>query len=325
MSEKKQTNVALIIIGVVVGAGLLMMCLCGVGAMAFLGIASRANVTVSPHAVSPPLTPQAEDYAVARRSFSTKLRRTGPSPQPAAPNFQVHGAEPVSYRSGDLSLTAYVDPPPADGQKRPAVLFLHGGFAFGDGDLEMAQPYRDAGYVVMEPVLRGENGQPGNFTLFFDEVEDVLGAADALRNLSYVDADRVYVAGHSAGGTLAMLAAMASDKFRAAAAFSGSPDAGQLVRDLPHLSVFDTSDIRELQIRSPSVYGASFKCPARLYYGAAEGWAAASTAQTANLARGSGIDVEAVLVPGDHFSSVPDAIRRSIEFFRSQSAVRSAP
>ncbi len=319
MAEKKQTNVALIVVGVVVGAGLFMMCLCGLGAAAFFGFASRMSSQVSAG-----LTPQNEDYAVARRSFVTKLRRTGFSPQPADPKYRPHGAEPIQYRSGELNLTAYVDPAPADGQKRPAVLFLHGGFAFGDGDLEMAQPYRDAGYVVMEPMLRGENGQPGNFTLFFDEVEDVLGAAETLRNLPYVDAGRVYVAGHSAGGTLAMLAAMASDKFRACAAFSGSPDAVDLLRDRPDLSVFDTSDIREFLIRSAAAYGGSFKCPARLYYGSVEGWAIASTGQTANLARARGIDVEAVVVPGDHFTSVSDAIRRSIEFFRSQSGTRSA-
>ena len=41
----------------------------------------------------------------------------------------------------------------------------------------MAQPYRDAGYIVMIPILRGENGQPGFYTMFYDEVDDVLGAA----------------------------------------------------------------------------------------------------------------------------------------------------
>jgi len=60
----------------------------------------------------------------------------------------------------------------------------------------------------MVPVLRGENGQPGNFTFFYDEVDDVLAAAEALAQRTYVDANRMFISGHSAGGTLTMLAAM---------------------------------------------------------------------------------------------------------------------
>ena len=150
-----------------------------------------------------------QDYAEARRNFQTVLQRHGPSPQDFQPLGSPFGASRLSYQSGGLTLTAYISPPPADGVKHPAVLFLHGGFAFGDDDWEMARPYRDAGFVVLAPVLRGENGQPGDFTLFFEEVNDVLAAAEALSQVSYVDVQHMFVAGHSAGGTLAALAAMA--------------------------------------------------------------------------------------------------------------------
>ncbi|HEV3339604.1 MAG TPA: alpha/beta fold hydrolase [Pirellulales bacterium] len=310
MSDNKSNKVALIIVGAVVGTALCLMCLCGIGAAVFVRLAAQT-------AVPPPLELQDEDYEQARRGFRTTLRRAGPSPQPADLSYQPRGAEQISYRSGELTLKAYVDPRPSDGQKRPAVLFLHGGFAFGDGDLEMPQPYRDAGYIVMVPVLRGENGQPGNFTLFYDEVDDVLGARDALAALEYVDADRLYVAGHSAGGTLTLLAAMASARFRAAASLSGSPDQRAFVQSQPEFAVFDTSDTREFQVRSPLAYASSFKCPVRLFYGSAEAWATVSTAETAQRARQRGLDAEAVMVPGDHFTSVPEAIRRSIEFFRA--------
>jgi len=71
------------------------------------------------------------DYAEARRSFQTALSRHGPSPQEWQPLGSPRGAQRLSYQSGALTLTAYVDAAPADGAKRPAVLFLHGGFAFG--------------------------------------------------------------------------------------------------------------------------------------------------------------------------------------------------
>ena len=75
----------------------------------------------------------------------------------------------------------------------------------------------------MIPTLRGENGLPGAYSMFYNEV-DVLAAAEALAKHPGVDGTRLYVSGHSVGGTLALLAAMSSKRFRAAASFSGSPD-----------------------------------------------------------------------------------------------------
>src|SRR5262245_52847915 len=202
---------------------------------------------------------QTQDYAEVRRTFQTKLLRAGPSPQPVDEEARIPArVEKITYKSGELELAAYVDGAPPEAGKRPALLFLHGGFAFGGDDLEMPQPYRDAGFVVMVPILRGEHSQPGNFTLFFDEVDDVLASATALAELSYVDAARLFVAGHSAGGTLAMLATMTSDRFVRGASLSGS--CNQLNQD-PSLTPFDRSSIREFEMRSPVVFAHSFKSP----------------------------------------------------------------
>jgi dienelactone hydrolase len=259
---------------------------------------------------------KAQDYATARQEFRTKLVRRGPSPQPVDDVARVPArVRLLTYTSGDLELACYVDDEPVGGAKLPAVLFLHGGCAMGGDDLEMPQPYRDAGFIVMVPVLRGENGQPGIFTGFYDEVDDVLAAANALADLPYVDDKRLYLAGHSAGGTLAMLAAMASQRFRAAAPISGS--CNNMNRD-EWLTPFDTSDIRESEMRSPVVYASSFKCPVRIYYGHQELWAVSDSGTTAARAKQAGLDVEVNVVPGDHMSCVPEAMRRSIEFFRQQ-------
>ena len=43
--------------------------------------------------------------------------------------------------------------------------------------------------------------------MFYDEVEDVISAAEYLRTQPYIDQRRLYVAGASTGGTLTMLAA----------------------------------------------------------------------------------------------------------------------
>lgn len=256
---------------------------------------------------------QAQDYAEARQTFQTRLLRTGPSPQPVTEESRIPaGVQEIDYTSGELQLAAYVDGAPPDGGKRPAVLFLHGGFAFGDEDLEMPQPFRDSGFIVMVPILRGENGQPGNFTLFYDEVNDVLAAAEALAELPYVDAKRLFVSGHSAGGTLAMLAAMTTDRFRAAAPISGS--CNQLQQP-PSLTPFDTSNRREFEMRSPLAYATSFKCPVQICFGNQESWAYSESRATADRAQKAGQVVDVIVVPGDHMTCVPESIRRSIEFF----------
>jgi acetyl esterase/lipase len=50
-------------------------------------------------------------------------------------------------------------------------------------------------------------------------VEDVLAAAEFLAKQPGIDPQRIYLGGHSTGGTLALLAAAASPRFRAVFAF----------------------------------------------------------------------------------------------------------
>jgi dipeptidyl aminopeptidase/acylaminoacyl peptidase len=210
-----------------------------------------------------------------------------------------------------------VNRPAEVSRKHPAVLFLHGGFAFGLDDWVVSQPFRESGFVVLTPVLRAENGQPGSFTLFYDELDDVLAAAEFLSQQPYVDTKRLYVAGSSAGGTLALLAAQASRCFCAAASYSASPDQALLVKyakiDLP----FDKGDPRELQLRSPLAYAASFKCPVRIYYATRDHFVLTSK-RTAELAKERNLDVEAVRLDGDHGSIVPLGIKQSIRFFQGK-------
>jgi dienelactone hydrolase len=265
-------------------------------------------------ALAPIVEIQNEDYALARRRFQTKLLRKGPAPQPWSAIKPPADVQELEYPSGELRLKAWVNRPADGTRKHPAVLFLHGGFAFDKDDWDLTQPFRDAGFVVMSPMLRAENGQAGSFTLWYDEVSDVLAAAEFLGEQPYVDAGRLYLAGSSAGGTLTLLAAMASERFRAAASFSASPDQALLVKhakiDLP----FDKTDARELQLRSPLAYAASFKCPVRIYYATQDHFVLTSQ-RTAELAKKRGLDVEAVRIEGDHGSIVPPGIKQSIEFF----------
>jgi predicted Zn finger-like uncharacterized protein len=261
---------------------------------------------------------QTQDYADARKSFKTNLERKGPAPMAGIMGTRPTDAMEVQYPSGNLNLKAWISRTRSKSELMPAVLYLHGGFAFGEDDWRQCQRFRDAGFVTMTPTLRGENGQSGTYTLFYDEVNDVVAAAEFLSKMPGVDSDRIYVAGHSAGGTLAMLAAMTSKRFKGCASFSGSPDQVTFVKRNSELAPFNSSNSKELEMRSPLAFPKSFKCPARLYWGSEEMPFRLATRALIEKATAAGLDVQGIEVPGDHFSSLDQAIPQAVTFFQQQ-------
>jgi hypothetical protein len=141
---------------------------------------------------------QRESMANARDHFKSKILRQGPPPA-EWPDLQApKGATEVAYPSGQLKLKAWINIP-SDTGKHEAVLFLHPGFALWPDEWDFTKPLRDAGYIVMMPTTRGENGQHGVFTMYYDEVSDVIGAAEYLRLRPEVDPKHLYIAGYSVG------------------------------------------------------------------------------------------------------------------------------
>jgi acetyl esterase/lipase len=305
------------VLAVVGGASVLLFVGPVILFVALGGFSSEPSEAILRSSISPGLELRPISYRAARHRFKTKLVLHGPAPQEWNQSSPPEGVSEVLFPSGDLQLKAWITRCPDSGGKRPAVLFLHGGFAFAAEDWEQAQPFVEAGFVLMMPSLRGENGQDGSFSMFFDEVDDALAASSSLANVPCVDRSRIFVAGHSAGGTLAMLASMSTKTFRAAASFSGAPDNVAFV-DSGLEAPFDRNDPQEFIVRSPVAYATSFQCPARLYYGSQEEFFDLPTQETARRARTTGLDVEAVRVDGDHFSAVPEAMEQAITFFEQQ-------
>lgn len=263
------------------------------------------------------------DYAKERAHFRTRLLRKGPAPDKYEPLAAPAGADKIFYRSGyggELELVAWVSKYKRTPTPKPAVLFLHGGNAMGIGHWELVKPYIDAGYVVMMPSVRGENGQRGNFSGFYDEVDDVLAAADRLAHLPGVDNERIFISGHSIGGTLTMLAAMSSKRFRAATPISGNPDAYRFFNRYPQDIRFDDKDPREFQMRSALCYAHSFKCPLFLMHGAEEDHFHDRAGRLVNRARAAGVSIDFTTLPGGHTSALPAEIERSLHFFHGIAA-----
>src|SRR2546423_6141829 len=109
------------------------------------------------------------DLAAARAGHSTKLTRSGTSPQEYQDQAPPPDVRVVEYMSGPLKLKAWLTPDPRSGKKFPAVVYVHGGFGFGRGGLDGTQPYCSAGFVVMTPTLPGEKGNAGRFGRFYGE------------------------------------------------------------------------------------------------------------------------------------------------------------
>jgi dipeptidyl aminopeptidase/acylaminoacyl peptidase len=284
-----------------------------------------AGLAATPFMARPALSSEPalrrEDYARARLRFRTHLLTHGPAPDGVLPLDPPEGASRIAYQSDGRSLAAWLSnaPQPKAGRSCPAVLVLHGGNVLGAGHWELARPFIDAGYVALIPSLRGENGQAGDFSGFYDETADVLAAADVLRADPRVDPNRLHVAGHSVGGTQTLLAAISASVFRAAASFSAAPDATLFFRRFPQMIVFDASNPAEFEMRSALCYAGSFKCPLRIWHGLEEARPAKPSRATAERARAAGLDVMAGAFAGGHSSALPAEIVAAISFFQSTS------
>lgn len=213
----------------------------------------------------------------SRRGFTTKLLRRESEKEPApAPPPRLFRA--VRYDSPAGKLAAYVSVPPSDGKKHPAILWIFGGFDNGIGETawqqappdndQSAAAFRKAGILMMYPSFRGGNDNPGFKEAFFGEVDDVLAAADYLARQDFVDPNRIYLGGHSTGGTLALLAAESTDRFRAVFSFGPVDDvSGYGAEVLP----FDISNRRKVELRSPGHWLDSIHSPTFVFEGTGRG------------------------------------------------------
>jgi dipeptidyl aminopeptidase/acylaminoacyl peptidase len=263
-------------------------------------------------------TSPTEDLGSARKAFASRLRVRGPAPQRYQKDKPPAGVKQVEYTSGDLKLKAWLSAGAGDGEKRPAVVYLHGGWAFGAGDWEDAEPFARAGFVLFMPMLRGENGNPGAYESFLGEVDDAIAAGRFVSMLPNVDGENVFVAGHSVGGVLTCLVAMLPSPYKAAAALDGYVDMELWAAGSPDAHVpYDRNVREEVRVRNPMAFAASIRCPLRLYAGE-DGREV--NAPLAAKAKQAGKDCELVVVRGDHQAMVAPAVQQAIAWFRQRSA-----
>lgn len=248
-----------------------------------------------------------------RAAFRTQLTRRGPSPQPFGSVDLPDDARELTYRSGALELRAWINREPAM-VPRKCALVLHGGFRFERAHWDRVAPLRERGWLTVLPWLRGENGLAGDFTLYYDEVDDVLAARAMIDGLEGVDRSRVVAVGYSAGAVLAMLAAQMGAPFAKLAVVSGWPELQPVLDWYPEYRVFDARDPREVRLRSPGKFAADLRDPMRVYYGSRERQLAPWARDMASRARAHGVDAEAIEVPGAHFHTFEPALQDALDW-----------
>jgi hypothetical protein len=203
---------------------------------------------------------QTSSLSQARSAFKTQISYSGH--EPGAPTPPASVFRKINYPSAVGSLAAYLTLDPHDGSQHPAIIWITGGDCNSVGDVWSANPrnndqtaaaYRNAGIVMMFPSLRGGNDNPGRHEGFYGEVDDVLAAHDYLSRQPYVDPRRIYLGGHSTGGTLALLTAEFRNPFRAVFAFGPVGDVSGYGTGLLPVD-FSKNDPHERTLRSPGYW-----------------------------------------------------------------------
>lgn len=216
-------------------------------------------------------------YHEARENFKTNLvsrgESSGPPEQPAGGEFEL-----VRYPSPVGDLAAYLTPDPRDGKRHAAIIWITGGDTNSIGDVwspndrsndQSARAFRERGIIMMFPSQRGGNDNPGRREGFLGEVDDIMAATDYLVKLPYVDPNRVYLGGHSTGGTLAMLVGAYSDRYTGIISLGPVADARQYGGAFVYC---DPENENEIVLRSPLYWLDSVNSPMYVIEGENGNW-----------------------------------------------------
>lgn len=251
-------------------------------------------------------------FAEAHDAFTTTLAREDHDdysiPEPPEGLFDL-----VSYPSKVGDLAAYVSSDPGDGEKHPMIIWVVGGWGNGIDDFPWCYPEWDndqtgsafwqAGVLTMYPSFRGGSGNPGYYETLFGEVDDIVSAYEYAASLPYVDPERIYLGGHSTGGTRALLASEYTDQFRAVFCF-GAVDEIKYHNNTQF--TFDLDNEDEYIMRSPIHWLNNVKSPTFLIEG--------RDGNSANLERmmqaSENDSIHGYVIEGaDHFSALAPVTR----------------
>jgi len=268
----------------------------------------------------------------------------------AFPADRLVEPEPVTLSGADgkrVRGQLFMPPEAEAGDRRPAVLFLHGGsrrqmllgwhyMRYYHNSYAMNQYLAGQGYVVLSLNYRSGIGYGLEFrearrwgARGASELADVLGAGLWLRNRPEVDGDRIGLYGGSYGGYLTALGlARASDLFAAGADFHGVHDWNIEFefdrRDLPY-AVDSLESVQQLAWRSsPMAWTDTWTSPVLFVHGDDDRTVPfRESVRLAERLRARGVSFEEFVIPGDVHDFLVhrhwvEAYRRTAAFFRRE-------
>ncbi|MBN9519293.1 prolyl oligopeptidase family serine peptidase [bacterium] len=250
----------------------------------------------------------------------------------------VRFQEATLQRGGRPMKVWYYWPEMATG-KLPLVLIppagstLFVGMELADGDRAEHYPYARSGFAVASFEIDGhvanmDSAPDGaivrggrEFRASRAGLDNAKVALDfILAKAPAVDAERVYVAGHSSAGTLALLVAEHEPRVKACAAYAAvtdvearlAPATAHLDRAIPGFSDF-------IRFSSPKTHAARLKCPVLLFH--ARNDSTVPVGESTNFAaqlKPTNPHVSLVTVPtGGHYDSmIREGIPKGIALFR---------
>jgi dipeptidyl aminopeptidase/acylaminoacyl peptidase len=215
----------------------------------------------------------------------------------------------------------------------PAGSTLFAGKAVGEGDRPEHYPYVRAGFAVASFDIDGNVIDPKNATeaaklIGAQEFRDArAGLANAKAALDFVldtipniDADRIYIAGHSSAATLALLFAEHEPRIKACAAYAPCTDVVTLLaKRIPTLEKALSGYGEFLRFSSPRTHAEKLKCPLFLFHAQDDRTTLVSeSTDFAALVKKTNPEVTLVITPtGGHYPSmIREGIPKGIEWFR---------
>jgi dipeptidyl aminopeptidase/acylaminoacyl peptidase len=241
--------------------------------------------------------------------------------------------------AGGLPMRVWYYRPESAKGKLPLVLVppagstLVAGMGLGDGDRAEHYPYVDAGFAVASFEIDGEvpNVERASDAAIFKGAREFRDARAGLVNVKLaldfllaqakdVDANRVYIAGHSSAATLALLAAEYDPRIKACAAYAPATDVmarlsggiGVLEENLPGYREF-------LRFSSPNTHPEKLTCPVFLFHARDdENVPVSQTEKFAEQVRRTNPNVTLVVVrSGGHYESmVNEGVPKGIAWFK---------
>lgn len=280
-----------------------------VGSSLVLGCASTSRGSKAPARRS---------WAERRAEFRTRLRALGPAPGEWKPQATPEGAREVRLPGATGELLAWYAAPPG-AVKVPALVYFHGEFSLARWDFNQVRPFLAAGFAVLTPSLRGENGNPGAFELLMGEVDDAVAAVRWIAGRPEVDASRIYTLGHSVGGGVSGLLSLVPDvpvavtgsvggvySVRTFGKWASDPGTAPLVR-------FDPTNRDETELRVLGANLADMVRPHRAYVGVEDLGILDNARAVRGAATASAAPFTLTEIAGDHAKSLQPGIRAFLE------------